>query len=101
LTRVKQSVPLFVLGFLVMAMLNSLGVFSWASGLTGRDAAIGLKEAAQALILVALAGVGLSTRMASLRRIGLRPFYVGLATALTTSLASLALIRVLGPAGGR
>jgi uncharacterized membrane protein YadS len=50
---------------------------------------------------MALAGVGLGTRFDAMRRIGLRPFWVGLATALVTSGASFALIRYFGPAGGR
>jgi hypothetical protein len=49
---------------------------------------------------VALAGVGLGTRVAAMRRIGWKPFVVGLATATTTAGASWLLIRLLGPAGG-
>jgi len=36
----------------------------------------------------------------TMRRIGLRPFWVGLATALTTATASYAIIRFFGAAGG-
>jgi uncharacterized membrane protein YadS len=50
------------------------------------------------LILVALAAVGLSTRLASMRETGLKPFLIGLAVAALTSGASLLLIRLLGPA---
>jgi uncharacterized membrane protein YadS len=58
------------------------------------------QTAAKFLILVALAGVGLGTRFDAMRRIGLRPFWVGLATALVTSGTSYALIHFFGPAGG-
>lgn len=100
LSRVRDSVPAFVLGFLVMASLNTLGAIDGTSAVLGLDLAAGLKWTAQFLILVALTGVGLGTRLSSLREIGLRPFYVGLATVVTTSLASSILIRLLGPAGG-
>jgi uncharacterized integral membrane protein (TIGR00698 family) len=98
--RLKQSLPLFVIGFLAMAVLNTFGLFDAAGARLGIDLHKALKLAASFLILVALSGVGLGTRLASLRKIGLRPFYIGLATATTTSLASLALIHFLGPAGG-
>jgi uncharacterized integral membrane protein (TIGR00698 family) len=98
--RMKQSVPPFVLAFLGMCLLNTLGVVAWASQQAGRDLIADAQTGAKFLILVALAGVGLGTRFDAMRRIGLRPFWVGLATALVTSGASYAIIRFLGPAGG-
>lgn len=97
--RVKQSVPVFVLGFLGMCLLNTLGVVGWLGGHLGRDLTADAQTAAKFLILVALAGVGLGTRFDAMRKIGLRPFWLGLATALVTSGTSFALIRVFGPAG--
>jgi uncharacterized integral membrane protein (TIGR00698 family) len=99
-SRLKQSVPAFVLGFLAMCLLNTLGFVAWASAHLGRDLAVDAQTAARFLILVALAGVGLGTRFDAMRRIGFRPFWVGLATALVTSGASYAMIRFFGPAGG-
>jgi uncharacterized membrane protein YadS len=99
-SRLKQSVPAFVLGFLGMCLLNTLGVVAWASQQLGRDLTADAQTAARFLILVALAGVGLGTRFDAMRRIGLRPFWVGLATALVTSGTSYAWIRFFGPAGG-
>jgi len=99
--RLKQSVPPFVLGFLGMCLLNTLGFVAWASEQLGRDLTVDAQTAAKFLILMALAGVGLGTRFDAMRRIGLRPFWVGLATALVTSGASFAMIHFFGPAGGR
>ncbi|HEV8128200.1 MAG TPA: putative sulfate exporter family transporter [Candidatus Eisenbacteria bacterium] len=98
-TRVKQSVPLFVVGFLLMAALQSLGVIRALSAHVGRDLTKDANFWARVLILVALAGVGLSTKIAAMRRTGLRPFYVGLAVAAVTSAMSLLWIRTVGPAG--
>lgn len=97
-TRAKQSVPLFVLGFLAMAALNSLGVFRELSFRTGRDLVQDAQWTARVLILVALAGVGFSTRLDAMRATGLRPLYVGLIVAAATSVACLLWIRFLGPA---
>lgn len=98
--RVKQSIPLFVLGFLAMAALQSAGVLRWLSIRAGRDLSADAQNVARVLILIALAGVGLSTRIASMRRAGLRPFYVGLVVATAVSAVSLLWIHTVGPAGG-
>jgi len=84
---VRSAVPLFVLGFLALALLRSTGIIQ-------PNAAAILDEIAKALILVALAGVGLNTRLVQLRAIGLTPFFAGLATA--SVLAALSLTAILG-----
>lgn len=84
-----SAVPVFVLGFLGMAALRTAGAIT-------DEQAARLDQAATALILVALAGVGLNTRLAQMRTAGLTPFYVGLATAATLALVSLAAILALG-----
>ena len=98
--RLRQSIPGFVLGFLLAALLNTLGAIAWAGSISGRDLSHDLQVASRFLILVALSGVGLSTRVSAMKRIGATPFLVGFATAATTALASYLLIRWLGPAGG-
>ncbi len=98
--RLKQSVPFFVLGFLLVALLNTLGVIAWLGSLLRRDLPHDLQVVSRFLILVALSGVGLSTRLSAMRKIGATPFLVGLATAATTAIASYFLIGWLGPAGG-
>ncbi len=98
--RIRQSIPLFVLGFLLTALLNTIGVFAWLGSRLHRDLSHDLQEVSRFLILVALSGVGLSTRLSAMRKIGATPFLVGLATAATTATASYFLIRWLGPAGG-
>jgi len=99
LKQLQKSVPLFVLGFLLMAIINSLGGIAWASRILGRNVGADLVAASRFLILVALAGVGLGTNVAAMRRTGPRPFLLGFVTATLCSLTSLGLIRLLGPAG--
>src|SRR5206468_11632346 len=57
--RLRQSIPAFVIGFLAMAVLNTLGLFAWLSQQTGGDVGGLLQSGARWLILFALAGVGL------------------------------------------
>src|SRR5258706_12385350 len=99
-SRMRQCIPVFVLGFLLLALLNTLGVIARLGSLSHRDLPHGLQDISRFLILVALSGVGLSTRLRAMRKIGATPFLVGFATAATTALASYFLIRWLGPAGG-
>lgn len=95
-----QSFPLFVVGFLAMALLNTLGGIRWLSTVAGHDVGSILRETSKAMILVALAGVGLSTRLQAMRRTGWKPFLIGFVVAALTSGASLLLIHFLGPASG-
>ena len=96
----RGSFPLFVLGFLLMAVLNSVGVFDAVTASSGVDVVALLTRVATFLLLVALAAVGLATSAAGLRRTGWRPFAVGFGAATATSLVSFGLIQAWGPAAG-
>ena len=98
--RLRQSVPWFVVGFLVMAAIRTVGGFDWIAARAGIDVQAWLTWSARAAILLALAGVGLSTRFAAMRRTGFAPLALGFAIALTTATASYAWIRAVGPAAG-
>jgi uncharacterized membrane protein YadS len=86
-------VPLFVLGFLLMAGLRTVG-------LIGPDLAGVLDAVSRVLILVALAGVGLSIRVAELRATSWQPIAVGLVVAIGIGAGTLAAILALGLADG-
>ena len=90
---IRRAVPLFVLGFLALATLRTLGVIDAAEAAT-------LDVVARALILVALAAVGMSIRVGELRETSWRPFAVGLSVALAVGLGSLAVILALGLGAG-
>lgn len=91
--RLRQALPLFVLGFLGMALLNTLGAFDIVLG--GVEPADVLVGTGRFLVLVALAAVGLSTRLAPMRDVGPRPLYLGLAGGVCLALASLAALTLL------
>lgn len=88
-TRFLQVVPLFVLGFVGMAVLNSLGVFP--SAVRHR-----IHIVSQFLIVASLAGVGLETNLAAMKKVGLRPFYAGLCAALLMAVVGFCLITLVG-----
>ncbi len=85
----RRAIPPFVLGFLALAALRSLGVI-------GPELAAVLDTIARALVLVALAGIGLSTRFRELRETSWRPLAIGLGVAVIVGLGSLTAIDLLG-----
>lgn len=76
--------PTFVLGFLVMAFLNTLNLIPLSLGEA-------IDALSSSLILLALAGIGLSVDLKSLKSIGYHPFVVGILTALSLALVSFLL----------
>jgi uncharacterized integral membrane protein (TIGR00698 family) len=90
---IRRAVPLFVLGFLALAALRTVGVI-------GTDVATTLDFAARTLILVALAAVGMSIHLGELRETSWRPLAIGFAVALAVGLGSLVAIVTLGLGAG-
>lgn len=99
--------PLFVLGFLAMALVRSGGDGMLARG----SSAYGIWEAAGwaritkaagetwagAALATAMAGVGLTTRFEVFRGLGARPLYVGAVSATVVSALALLLAALVGP----
>ncbi|KGM15576.1 hypothetical protein N867_07250, partial [Actinotalea fermentans ATCC 43279 = JCM 9966 = DSM 3133] len=85
----RRLVPPFLVLFLVAAALHSVGVVpaAWGPGISG---------GAHLLTAVALAGVGLLTSVASLRRAGWRPLLLGGLLSLAVATSSLALQAATG-----
>jgi uncharacterized membrane protein YadS len=90
---IRRALPLFVLGFLALAALRTLGVI-------GPDLATTLDLIARTLILVALAAVGMSIHLGELRETSWRPLAIGFAVALVVGLGSLVAIVTLGLGAG-
>jgi len=97
----RSLLPLFVVGFAALALVRTLGDLA-ATGSRGLfdaaswTAAIGLLSATStACLVVAMAAIGLSTRLGRLRSLGLGPLAAGLATALTVGSVSATLVHLL------
>ncbi len=88
-TSARKAVPPFLFGFLAMALANS-------AGLIPADLADLFVQLSQVFIVMALVGVGLSTKLASLRATGPAPFVMGLAVAVMLAIVSLALFVAIG-----
>jgi uncharacterized integral membrane protein (TIGR00698 family) len=90
--RVLGLVPWFLVGFVMVALLNSTGVIPL-------DLRAGLVQVSQFLIATALAGIGLSTDLPALRRAGWRPLVLGAILWVLVTATSLAIIAATGGLG--
>lgn len=97
--------PLFVLGFLFMAILRSIG----DAGIQNGGSAMGfwneeqwggitkgIKQWSGYTLAMAMAGVGLGTSFRSMKGLGIKPFYVGLFAATIVGVAAIVMVFLLG-----
>lgn len=95
-----QYVPLFVVAFVVLAAVRSVGDLGpKAFGLIGQDVWKGFladaKSVSVACLTIAMASVGLGTSVTQLKNLGWKPLLVGLTAALLVGCVSLTLIKFL------
>lgn len=102
---VKKLLPVFVLGFVAMALVRSLGDLTLQSG-----GAFGIWDStswkalttqinfwgSRYLLGTAMAAVGLNTSFAVFKGVGLKPFLVGFVGALVVGVVGLALALLVG-----
>jgi uncharacterized integral membrane protein (TIGR00698 family) len=106
-TTWRQFVPGFVLGFLAMAVVRSLG--DWTLGTSGAayglfdarawsslTASLGDFWASRILLGTAMAAVGLSTSFAVFKGVGLKPFAVGFMGAVAVGSVGMGMAVLLG-----
>jgi uncharacterized integral membrane protein (TIGR00698 family) len=87
--RIVKLVPWFLIGFVVVAAVNS-------SGAIPASAHVPLQHVSVFLVAVALSAIGLSTDVAALRRAGHRPLLLGALLWITVAAASLGLQALTG-----
>lgn len=87
--NVKSIFPWFILGFLAMSALTSIGLLP--AGLTSA-----MKSVSKFLMVAALAAIGLNTNFKSLCRSGARPMLHGFIVSLLVVLVAIAVEYVIG-----
>jgi uncharacterized integral membrane protein (TIGR00698 family) len=103
--NITRLLPVFVLGFVAMALLRSLGDATLPRALGLLDVAAWKSLTAQLgdvwgsryLLGTAMAGVGLGTSFSVFRGVGAKPFAVGFAGALVVGGVGFVLAMLLGP----
>lgn len=92
LARVASLIPWFLIGFVVMAGIGSLGVFN-------DDVRSSLTQVSIFLVATALAGIGLSTNLRAIREAGWRPLVLGGVLSLLVMGTTLGMMALLGRIG--
>ncbi|HSZ40812.1 MAG TPA: putative sulfate exporter family transporter [Trebonia sp.] len=87
--RVIRLVPWFLFGFIVAALVNTVG-------LVPASAHGGLSDLSNFLVAVALSAIGLSTNVTALRRAGAKPLLLGAMLWVTVAAVSLGLQAATG-----
>jgi uncharacterized integral membrane protein (TIGR00698 family) len=90
---VGRAIPWFVVGFVIVATLRSIGLLEGRLPAGGTIADL-LSLLATLCILVALAGVGLATDIRAMLGVGARPFLLGALMWIVIGLLGLAVARV-------
>jgi uncharacterized membrane protein YadS len=84
-----KIIPWFIGGFLLLAILNSVGCIpAAASGI--------LKGTSKFLMVTALAAIGLSTSITDFRKAGLKPMFYGITIDTLVTLTALVVIWCMG-----
>ena len=87
--NILKIIPWFIGGFLLLAILNSVGVIPAAmSGV--------MKTASKFLMVTALAAIGLSTSIADFKKAGLAPMFYGITIDTLVTVTALVVIRCMG-----
>ena len=103
--KATKLFPIFILGFLLLAILRSIGdtgiqstgaAFGLWNGGTWTALHSGIKEWSGYFLATAMAGVGLSSSFKAMKGLGIKPFYVGLFAATMVGAAALIMILLLG-----
>lgn len=87
--NLKDVFPWFILGFLGMAIINSLGFIPAAGSQL-------LKDISRFLMVMALGAVGLKTDLSDIKQAGLKPMVHGLTISVLVVVVSLAVQYALG-----
>jgi len=101
--RWSQVVPLFMIGFLLLALLRTVGDLGEKPfGLLSPqlwDAGVGsLKQLAGWCLVIAMGAIGLNTRLGRLRQLGFKPMAVGFLAAALVGVVAFVVIHALDAA---
>ena len=87
--KLVKIIPWFIGGFLLLAVLNSVGCIPAAVGGV-------MKHASKFLMVTALAAIGLGTSITDFKKAGLAPMFYGITIDTLVTLTALVVIRCMG-----
>ena len=95
--QIAKYIPLFVLGYIVVVLLRSLGDYAFGTADARWTSVCSfVKTSATYLIAIAVSCIGLNTNIRKLTKLGYKPFVCGLIAALSVGAVSWLLVTGLG-----
>lgn len=88
----RSAFPWFLMGFILMAALRTVGDNLWSQNIYWTVLLNWVKVSAKFLVVMAMVGVGFLTDFNKMKKVGLKPFAVGLVAAAVMGGLSLGLI---------
>ena len=93
----RELFPMFVLGFILMALCRTVTASMGMIGTAGQPRVLWplfrfLQDGSARIVTVAMAGIGLTTSLGDMRKLGFGPFLCGLITTVIVAYVSLLLI---------
>ncbi len=97
-----SMIPWFIVGFALLSALRTVGdigdqPFGFLDPSQWQELVLVVRETAERCLLVAMAAVGLTSMLSGIIKIGLRPFALGLFSAVLIGGVSFVLIATFGP----
>lgn len=86
---ISSIIPYFIMGFLIMVIINSLGLISEATSHN-------LKQVSKFLMVAALAAIGLNTKYRDMKKAGINPMVHGFVISLLVVIVAIAVIYFMG-----
>tara|TARA_B100000787_G_C16153785_1_gene277886 strand:+ start:34 stop:1137 length:1104 start_codon:yes stop_codon:yes gene_type:complete len=102
--KILKILPLFIFGFIAMGLFRTLGdlsIQSYGFGYGYIEPKLWLeiieliKKTAEILLTIAMSSLGLSTNIRSISKLGIKPFYLGFASALSVGIISIITIKLI------
>ena len=94
--QIMKYIPLFVIGYVVMGIVRSLGDAVFADSAAWDCCWHFVKSSATYVIAVAITCIGLNTNIKKLTELGYRPFVCGLIAAVSVGVVSFLLVTAFG-----
>ncbi len=99
-----SMMPIFIFGFIIMGIIRTTGDYGvqnnqYAFGIIDNNdwnrVIIFIRSISEYALAIAMAAIGLSTNLLSLRSLGIKPFYVGFSAALCVGVVSIIGINII------
>ena len=100
INEISKLIPLFIIGFFIMSILRTSGDFivnysNIISDNNWESFTKQLTSISKFMLVVAMASVGLTTDIKSIKTLGLKPFLIGILVALIVGVCSLLSIMII------